>query len=95
MVWLHQALTHVALVNSARNLAHAGGPAEHRSKRVQTRPPEQPAGGAAGLRAVQAPAVAAPVQPAHLGTAAAPVQPAHLDTAAAPAGRRAAPARRR
>jgi len=33
-----QALTHVALINTARDLAH-GGPAEHRSARMRTAPP--------------------------------------------------------
>jgi len=28
-----QALSHLALVNTARNLARPGGPAEHRSRR--------------------------------------------------------------
>jgi GH15 family glucan-1,4-alpha-glucosidase len=38
-----QALTHVALVNSARNLSQAGGPSEHRSRASGEAPP----GGAA------------------------------------------------
>jgi GH15 family glucan-1,4-alpha-glucosidase len=33
-----QALSHVALVNTARNLARAGGPAEHRQERDEHRP---------------------------------------------------------
>ncbi|MCC7327344.1 MAG: glycoside hydrolase family 15 protein [Burkholderiales bacterium] len=34
-----QALTHVALVNTARNLANAGGPSEHRSRGMVDEPP--------------------------------------------------------
>ena len=34
-----QALTHVALVNTARNLSRRGGPAEHRSRGMKGRPP--------------------------------------------------------
>ena len=34
-----QALTHVALVNSARNLSQAGGPSEHRSRTSAEAPP--------------------------------------------------------
>jgi GH15 family glucan-1,4-alpha-glucosidase len=34
-----QALTHVALINTARNLSRRGGPSEHRSKRAKERPP--------------------------------------------------------
>ncbi|HEX6793760.1 MAG TPA: glycoside hydrolase family 15 protein, partial [Casimicrobiaceae bacterium] len=39
-----QALTHVALVNSARNLSQHGGPSEHRSRGAADEPPP---GGAA------------------------------------------------
>jgi GH15 family glucan-1,4-alpha-glucosidase len=35
-----QALTHVALVNTARNLASANGPAQHRSQHATRRPPQ-------------------------------------------------------
>jgi GH15 family glucan-1,4-alpha-glucosidase len=35
-----QALTHVALVNTARNLAQAGGPAAHRSQHASKQPPQ-------------------------------------------------------
>jgi GH15 family glucan-1,4-alpha-glucosidase len=35
-----QALTHVALINTARNLSATGGPAEHRSRRAPGAPPE-------------------------------------------------------
>ena len=41
---LPQALTHVALVNSARNLSQHGGPSEHRSRGASDEPPP---GGAA------------------------------------------------
>ena len=34
-----QALTHVALINTARNLSRGGGPSEHRSRRSTARPP--------------------------------------------------------
>jgi GH15 family glucan-1,4-alpha-glucosidase len=34
-----QAFTHVSLVNTARNLSHAGGPAEHRGRAVTETPP--------------------------------------------------------
>jgi GH15 family glucan-1,4-alpha-glucosidase len=34
-----QALTHVALVNTARNLSRGGGPSEHRSRRTGATPP--------------------------------------------------------
>jgi hypothetical protein len=34
-----QALTHVALVNTARNLGAANGPAQHRSQHAVKRPP--------------------------------------------------------
>ncbi len=34
-----QALTHVALINTARNLSRSGGPSEHRSRRTKERPP--------------------------------------------------------
>jgi len=34
-----QALTHVALINTARNLSRSGGPSEHRSRRTKGRPP--------------------------------------------------------
>ena len=34
-----QALTHVALVNTARNLARSGGPSEHRSRSTGGAPP--------------------------------------------------------
>jgi GH15 family glucan-1,4-alpha-glucosidase len=66
-----QALTHVALVNSARNLARAGGPSEHRSG-MQKHPPQ--------AHAVRPRTQDAPLKrsPAH-----AHVQPAHLDTALA------------
>jgi GH15 family glucan-1,4-alpha-glucosidase len=34
-----QAFTHVSLVNTARNLSHGGGPAEHRGRRITETPP--------------------------------------------------------
>jgi GH15 family glucan-1,4-alpha-glucosidase len=34
-----QALTHVALINTARNLSRRGGPSEHRSRRTSKGPP--------------------------------------------------------
>jgi hypothetical protein len=34
-----QALTHVALINSARNLSRHGGPSEHRSGKTPDTPP--------------------------------------------------------
>jgi GH15 family glucan-1,4-alpha-glucosidase len=34
-----QALTHVALINTARNLSRRGGPSEHRSRQMKERPP--------------------------------------------------------
>jgi len=34
-----QALTHVALINTARNLSRRGGPSEHRSRRTKKAPP--------------------------------------------------------
>jgi GH15 family glucan-1,4-alpha-glucosidase len=34
-----QALTHVALINTARNLSMSGGPSEHRSRRTGAAPP--------------------------------------------------------
>jgi GH15 family glucan-1,4-alpha-glucosidase len=34
-----QALTHVALINTARNLSHRGGPGEHRSGGMEQPPP--------------------------------------------------------
>jgi len=34
-----QALTHVALINTARNLTRRGGPSEHRSRRAKKGPP--------------------------------------------------------
>jgi len=34
-----QALTHVALINTARNLSRGGGPSEHRSRRTKKAPP--------------------------------------------------------
>jgi GH15 family glucan-1,4-alpha-glucosidase len=34
-----QALSHVALINTARNLSHRGGPSEHRSRRTKKGPP--------------------------------------------------------
>ena len=37
-----QALTHVALINTARNLASHGGPSEHRGG-LKARPPQAPA----------------------------------------------------
>jgi len=36
-----QALSHVALINTARNLSRPGGPAEHRSRRKKDAPPDQ------------------------------------------------------
>ena len=36
---LPQALTHVALVNTARNLSQRGGPSEHRSSGSSKKPP--------------------------------------------------------
>jgi len=45
-----QALTHVALINTARNLSQAGGPSEHRS-RAST---EEPPGGSAPAAAPKA-----------------------------------------
>ncbi len=68
-----QALTHVALVNTARNLAQAGGPAEHRSKGMRTPPPEEPTDRTRGKRIARPPATA-PMQPAHLDSAAALVK---------------------
>jgi GH15 family glucan-1,4-alpha-glucosidase len=35
-----QALTHVALINTARNLSSHGGPSEHRSRRTRDGPPQ-------------------------------------------------------
>ncbi len=35
-----QALTHVAVINTARNLSRAGGPSQHRSRRAKGRPPD-------------------------------------------------------
>ncbi len=45
-----QALTHMALVNTARNLSRPGGPSDHRSHRMQPEPPEgtKPLQGAGG-----------------------------------------------
>ena len=37
-----QALTHVALINTARNLSRRGGPSEHRSGRMRDAPPGAP-----------------------------------------------------
>jgi GH15 family glucan-1,4-alpha-glucosidase len=37
-----QALTHVALINTARNLSHRGGPGEHRSGGMAEAPPVGP-----------------------------------------------------
>ena len=34
-----QAITHVALINTARNLSGRGGPSEHRSRGIQKAPP--------------------------------------------------------
>jgi hypothetical protein len=34
-----QALSHVALINTARNLSHRGGPSEHRSGGMEQAPP--------------------------------------------------------
>ena len=34
-----QALAHVALINTARNLSHRGGPSEHRSGGMEQAPP--------------------------------------------------------
>ena len=36
-----QALSHVALINTARNLSRPGGPSEHRSRRLKDAPPDQ------------------------------------------------------
>jgi GH15 family glucan-1,4-alpha-glucosidase len=66
-----QALTHVALVNTARNLASAGGPSEHRSG-MKKRPPQ----------AVSTRPHEEKTPPMHDATGA-HVQPAHLDTALA------------
>jgi len=38
-----QALTHVALINTARNLSKRGGPSEHRSRATSEAPPGGPA----------------------------------------------------
>jgi GH15 family glucan-1,4-alpha-glucosidase len=62
-----QALSHVALVNSARNLASSGGPSEHRSAAVGTPPPGN------GHKP----------RPSHsAGVPLLPVQPAQLDSSA-------------
>jgi GH15 family glucan-1,4-alpha-glucosidase len=69
-----QALSHVALVNTAQNLARAGGPSEHRSGR-RAHPPE-----AAAVRPRDG-------QPVRLqGSTEAPAQAAQLDSL--PAGKR-------
>jgi GH15 family glucan-1,4-alpha-glucosidase len=72
-----QALSHVALVNSARNLASRGGPSEHRSGGMKAAPP----GGTHGHRH-------APTHSAGVETV--PVQPAHLDTRGDPQAEKAA-----
>ena len=36
-----QALSHVALINTARNLSRPGGPSEHRGRRLAAAPPGQ------------------------------------------------------
>jgi len=60
------ALSHVALVNTARNLARAGGPAEHRSGR-QARPPQAPQSRSRkGDTTTSHAATQAHIQPAHL-----------------------------
>jgi GH15 family glucan-1,4-alpha-glucosidase len=64
-----QALTHVALVNSARNLSSAGGPSEHRSTGMRNKPPEATPRNKASELASRAHGPA----PAH-------IQPAHLDS---------------
>ncbi len=62
-----QALCHVAIVNTARNLTAAGGPSEHRSGRRAT-PPQ-----AASRQTTERPGAARSSPQAH-------VAPAHLDT---------------
>jgi GH15 family glucan-1,4-alpha-glucosidase len=68
-----QALTHVALVNTARNLARAGGPAEHRSGVHEHPPQSQP----------RHPRDRDEAEPSVPESPRAHVQPAHLDTAVA------------
>ncbi len=45
-----QALTHVAIINSARNLSRSGGPCEHRSRGMGGAPPEGSASGGRRVR---------------------------------------------
>jgi GH15 family glucan-1,4-alpha-glucosidase len=48
-----QALTHVALINTARNLSHRGGPSEHRSRGMRDAPPSGTEAQAATARAAR------------------------------------------
>ena len=65
-----QALTHVALVNSARNLASGGGPSEHRSQGMAAHPPGTTRSNSRQAMTHEASVPAVPVQPAHLDSVA-------------------------
>ena len=70
IVFVPQALTHVALVNSARNLASGGGPSEHRIQGMAAHPPGTTRSNSRQAMTHVASVPAVPVQPAHLDTVA-------------------------